>query len=283
MQNEEYESIKEIFKHDDRINFNKIDQTRYRVHIRFSSLCSIILFYILPVDYPLVSPPLFDVKTKRNWLNTGQCNVINSVISELTNEYIGSPSIFLVISHILQSNILEEINAKIFVDEEIQQPTKEEKVEQQKQNNDDTILETSNTITSTGLKIYSGKPINDRKSKFIAFVARVNNEKEVNCVFDELWRNKKIAVATHNIQAYRIVNGNSTVCDFDDDGEHAAGKELLKMLEQIDAKNVCVMVSRWFGGILLGPDRFKHIVNCARDALIESGLVIEEQRRQKKK
>lgn len=30
-----------------------------------------------------------------------------------------------------------------------------------------------------------------------------------------------------------------------------------------------VVVSRWYGGILLGPDRFKHINNCARNILVE--------------
>lgn len=39
----------------------------------------------------------------------------------------------------------------------------------------------------------------------------------------------------------------------------------------LDVRNVMVVVSRWFGGILLGPDRFKHINNCARNILVEEG------------
>jgi putative IMPACT (imprinted ancient) family translation regulator len=38
-------------------------------------------------------------------------------------------------------------------------------------------------------------------------------------------------------------------------------------LQILDVKNVIVVVSRWFGGILLGGDRFKLINNAARDAL----------------
>ena len=34
-----------------------------------------------------------------------------------------------------------------------------------------------------------------------------------------------------------------------------------------------VVVSRWYGGIQLGPDRFKHINNVARLLLLNSGLV----------
>ncbi len=37
----------------------------------------------------------------------------------------------------------------------------------------------------------------------------------------------------------------------------------------LDVRNVLVVVSRWYGGILLGPDRFKHISNCARSILIQ--------------
>ena len=41
----------------------------------------------------------------------------------------------------------------------------------------------------------------------------------------------------------------------------------------MDAVNVVVVVSRWYGGIQLGPDRFKHINNVARTLLLSSGLV----------
>ncbi|XP_035503355.2 protein IMPACT isoform X5 [Scophthalmus maximus] len=39
----------------------------------------------------------------------------------------------------------------------------------------------------------------------------------------------------------------------------------------LDVRNVMVVVSRWYGGILLGPDRFKHINNCARNILVDEG------------
>jgi len=37
-----------------------------------------------------------------------------------------------------------------------------------------------------------------------------------------------------------------------------------------DDDGVLVVVSRWFGGIHLGPKRFAHIVNSAREFLIEA-------------
>ncbi len=43
-----------------------------------------------------------------------------------------------------------------------------------------------------------------------------------------------------------------------------AGDKLLYMLERMDVKNTLVVVTRWYGGIQLGPDRFKHITGCAK-------------------
>jgi putative IMPACT (imprinted ancient) family translation regulator len=87
----------------------------------------------------------------------------------------------------------------------------------------------------------------------------------------------KIRRATHNILAYRIVrdiSGRTTILqDYDDDGESGAGKKLMKLLELSKLENVMVVVSRWFGGILLGPDRFKDINNCARSLLVETKIL----------
>lgn len=61
--------------------------------------------------------------------------------------------------------------------------------------------------------------------------------------------------------------------DCDDDGEDAAGRRLLHLLQMVDARNVLVVVSRWFGGVLLGPARFTHINNAARTLLQECGYI----------
>ena len=40
----------------------------------------------------------------------------------------------------------------------------------------------------------------------------------------------------------------------------------------MDAWNLVVVVSRWFGGTLLGSDRFKHINTAGRSAIVKAGL-----------
>ena len=63
------------------------------------------------------------------------------------------------------------------------------------------------------------------------------------------------------------------VSDNDDDGESGSGAKLAALLELTGASNVLVVVSRWFGGIHLGPARFKYIASVGRQALEEAGLV----------
>ena len=104
------------------------------------------------------------------------------------------------------------------------------------------------------IEIMHGPCIKDRKSTFIAHMARVYSPGDVSVFMDQLLSDHKINCASHNIMAYRLSSGGS---DCDDDGENAAGKGLLNLLRMTDAVDVVVVVSRYFGGIHLGPDRFK--------------------------
>jgi hypothetical protein len=61
--------------------------------------------------------------------------------------------------------------------------------------------------------------------------------------------------------------------DNDDDGETAAGGRLAHLLQILEVDNVLVIVTRYFGGIHLGPDRFKHINQAARNALELGGFL----------
>ncbi|KAJ3299882.1 hypothetical protein HK104_006239 [Borealophlyctis nickersoniae] len=124
-------------------------------------------------------------------------------------------------------------------------------------------------------------PIVDRKSIFIAHCAPVSNVDDVKKVMNVLLSNKYVDVvdnlqarATHNISAYRIVEENGVVRqDCDDDGETAAGGRLLHMLQLADVRGALIVVTRFYGGIHLGPQRFKHINNIARQALETQGFI----------
>ncbi|KAJ2938420.1 hypothetical protein O0L34_g13337 [Tuta absoluta] len=117
--------------------------------------------------------------------------------------------------------------------------------------------------------ITHGATIKDRKSSFQGHAAEVHSIDDINAVLATLMQNRKIHDATHNVLAYRIEN----VEGCDDDGEAHAGARLLRLLQILDQRNTLVVVSRWFGGIQLGPDRFRHINEAAKQALGKAGLL----------
>ena len=57
--------------------------------------------------------------------------------------------------------------------------------------------------------------------------------------------------------------------DNDDDGEDAAGGRLAHLLQMRNEDGILLVVSRWYGGIKLGPKRFAVITNIAREGLVQ--------------
>lgn len=80
---------------------------------------------------------------------------------------------------------------------------------------------------------------------------------QVPRILEYLLSDKKTAKASHNMIAWRCESNGFLHQDNDDDGESAAGSRMQHLLNILDVKNVFVCVSRWFGGIHLGSDRFK--------------------------
>jgi hypothetical protein len=118
----------------------------------------------------------------------------------------------------------------------------------------------------------------EKKSVFVGRAVHVTDREHAQAYLDHLVAtDKKVAAATHNISAWRIRekkddNSETTVQDCDDDGETAAGGRLLHMMQLMDVWDVLVVVTRWYGGILLGPDRFRIINNAGKDALAKAGF-----------
>ena len=65
--------------------------------------------------------------------------------------------------------------------------------------------------------------------------------------------------------------------DYHDDGEGGAGIKLMYLLQDSNVKNVMVVVSRWFGGIMLGQARFMYITDAARGMLDQGGYLQKPQ------
>jgi len=91
----------------------------------------------------------------------------------------------------------------------------------------------------------------EKKSRFISTVCPVKSEEEARAFIAEL--KKKYWDATHNVFAYQIGERNE-IQRSSDDGEPqgTAGKPVLDVLINGDIKNAAIVVTRYFGGTLLG-------------------------------
>ena len=89
------------------------------------------------------------------------------------------------------------------------------------------------------------------KSRFIGYGAPAETEEEALAFLAEI--RKKHADATHNCYAY-IIGRNMGVMRYSDDGEPGgtAGMPIIEVMKNRGVVNACVVVTRYFGGVLLG-------------------------------
>ena len=105
-----------------------------------------------------------------------------------------------------------------------------------------------NTFVTIKEKEYSAEIV-EKRSKFIAKVIKVQSEEDVTNELKKI--RKEHRDARHNVFAYRLMNNGERMSD---DGEPSgtAGAPILEILRGENLQNVLVVVTRYFGGILLG-------------------------------
>lgn len=91
----------------------------------------------------------------------------------------------------------------------------------------------------------------EKKSRFIATVRRVEKEEEAIAFIEEV--KKKYWDARHNCSAFVIGSrGELTRCSDDGEPSGTAGRPMLEVLLGEGIRNIAVVVTRYFGGVLLG-------------------------------
>jgi putative IMPACT (imprinted ancient) family translation regulator len=88
----------------------------------------------------------------------------------------------------------------------------------------------------------------------------VGSADEAKAFVKALCRRKKFARATHNTWAVLLPDGPLK----NDDGESGAGMVILRMLEREGLTGHIIVVTRWFGGVKLGGDRFRRVQDAVR-------------------
>lgn len=109
----------------------------------------------------------------------------------------------------------------------------------------------------------------EKRSRFISHIWPVESEEEAQAHIREM--KTKYYDARHNCWCYRI---GESIMRYSDDGEPqgTAGQPMLKVLERENITNAVCVVTRYFGGILLGAGGLtRAYAKGAKDALIASG------------
>ena len=113
----------------------------------------------------------------------------------------------------------------------------------------------------------------EKRSRFIGHIWRVETEEEAR---DKIARMKaKYHDARHNCWCYLIREGG--IVRYSDDGEPqgTAGQPMLEVFRREGVENVCCVVTRYFGGVLLGTGGLlRAYTKSAKDTLKEAGLSV---------
>lgn len=241
-----------------------------------------------PEDYPNTPPSIPGTQSVSSNVAKGEGSyfvvLVRDVLAEIYTP--GAPCIF---------DLIEEVGARV------QQLGPTQSSGSSEQQVADTDGQRSTTSQHAGLKsdndhqslrVLGEEPpwmlsevVTDKKSVFVARAAPVTSIDQAKRYFAHLLAtDKKVAKATHNITAWRIRGQNGVQYqDCDDDGETAAGGRVLHLLELMGVWDAMIVVTRWYGGVELGPDRFRIINQTARDAIVRAGLGQEVGKDGKKK
>ena len=115
----------------------------------------------------------------------------------------------------------------------------------------------------------------EKRSIFIGHVLRADTEEEAQGFIKKI--KKQYADATHNVFAYMLQG--DIIARYSDDGEPqgTAGMPVLDVIRKRGVRNVCVVVTRYFGGTLLGAGGLvRAYSHSAAIALDEAGVVTYE-------
>ena len=112
----------------------------------------------------------------------------------------------------------------------------------------------------------------EKRSRFLGHVWRVESEAEARARIEEMKRHYD---ARHNCWCYRLREGG--VERYSDDGEPqgTAGQPMLNVFQREEVTNVVCVVTRYFGGILLGAGGLvRAYTQSAKDALDAAGISV---------
>lgn len=116
----------------------------------------------------------------------------------------------------------------------------------------------------------------ERRSRFIGRIAPVTTEEEAAAFIARI--RQQCWDATHNVYAYLLREGQARRYSDDGEPQGTAGTPVLEVLEREGLSNASIVVTRYFGGVLLGAGglirAYSHAAKLAVDAAIRRRMVL---------
>lgn len=115
---------------------------------------------------------------------------------------------------------------------------------------------------------FASSYIETKKSKFYTYVFNIDSEDIANGYIDNIRKDNKNA--KHVVYVYSILNGSNPVIRFSDNGEplSTGTKGILDLIQKECITNICIVIVRYFGGILLGAGPLaRTYLNCLRKVI----------------
>ena len=125
----------------------------------------------------------------------------------------------------------------------------------------------------TGFRVPAGpgeSELTEKRSRFLGHLRRVDSEEEAKAFILQI--KKQYHDARHNCWCWRI---GDDLERFSDDGEPqgSAGKPMLEVFRREDVTNLVCVVTRYFGGVLLGTGGLSRAyAGAAKEALLDAGF-----------
>jgi len=153
----------------------------------------------------------------------------------------------------------------------------EETVDEKKAETQTETQNTQSTSTTATIEAVPSKnpwaasqPVSLKSSTFIARATHISDPNQRKQLIQSLLNaNPNLKTATHNAWAYRINSSGRIREESFDDGESGCGDLMLRVMRDASAVDTLVVLTRWWGGIMLGPDRWRLMRNCVNGALSE--------------
>ena len=139
-------------------------------------------------------------------------------------------------------------------------------------------IENENIIFKT-IKQNVSAEIVEKKSRFIAHIFYVESTEEADIYIKQI--KKEYNDARHNCFAYAIETGDGGIAvKYNDDGEPqgTAGAPMLKLILEQGLSNILVIVTRYFGGILLGTGGLVRAYSGAVEEALKNSEIIQKAR-----